>query len=139
MEVRVAAGGSAPDGKREVIFTVTDTGIGIPDDKKELLFRVFQPGGRIPHPQFTAAPALGLPSARRSWNCMGGTITFESEEGKGSTFSFTIPLAEAGPRERRHVRVPNSDRLKTTTPAPEEKEPRLLLAEDDPTISKFSA
>ena len=94
MEIRVAAGGSAPGGRREVTFTVTDTGIGIPDDKKDILFRAFSQVDES-HSRSYGGTGLGLAISKEIVERMGGTITFTSEEGKGSAFSFTIPLVEA--------------------------------------------
>ena len=41
IEVKVATGKRISDEKNSIIFTVTDTGVGIPDDKKNLLFQAF--------------------------------------------------------------------------------------------------
>ena len=88
-----ATGGSAPGGKREVTFTVTDTGIGIPDDKKDLLFRIFSQVDES-HSRSYGGTGLGLAISKEIVERMGGTISFTSEEGKGSTFSCTIPFGE---------------------------------------------
>ncbi len=94
VEICVTAGDRAPGGKRKVIFTVTDTGIGIPDDKKDMLFRAFSQVDES-HSRSYGGTGLGLAISKEIVERMGGTITFTSEEGKGSTFSFTIPLGEA--------------------------------------------
>ena len=62
---------------------------------------------------------------------MGGTISIESAEGVGSTFSFTIPLRETKlESEASAAAIPLEPE---TTTAPEgERIPNLLLAEDDP-------
>jgi signal transduction histidine kinase/ActR/RegA family two-component response regulator len=93
VEIRVTAGGHAPGGKREITFTVTDTGVGIPDDKKHLLFQVFSQVDES-HSRSYGGTGLGLAISKEIVERMGGTISFTSEEGKGSTFSCTIPLRE---------------------------------------------
>jgi signal transduction histidine kinase/CheY-like chemotaxis protein len=132
VEVKVTTGGETPDGKREFTFTVADTGIGIPDDKKELIFGSFDQAD-ISHTRRFGGTGLGLAISRELVERMGGTITCISEEGKGSTFSFTIPLEEA---------LTESETVsKPVAPPPAECAPvsssemikaRLLLAEDDP-------
>ncbi|MBK5275184.1 MAG: response regulator [Desulfuromonadales bacterium] len=129
----VAAGGSAPGGKREVTFTVTDTGIGIPDDKRDLLFRIFSQVDES-HSRIYGGTGLGLAISKEIVESMGGTISFTSEEGKGSVFSCTIPFGE-GEAENSAVFAPG----KTATAddasrAEETKKARLLVAEDDHTI-----
>jgi signal transduction histidine kinase len=95
VELSVTSGNETPDGKREIIFTVSDTGIGIPDEKKELIFQSFCQADES-HSRQYGGTGLGLAISREIVELMGGTISCESKEGEGSTFTFTIPMAEAG-------------------------------------------
>jgi signal transduction histidine kinase/ActR/RegA family two-component response regulator len=133
VEIRVTAGGNTPGGKREVTFTVTDTGIGIPDDKKDILFRKFSQVDES-HSRCYGGTGLGLAISKEIVQRMGGAITFTSEEGQGSTFFFTVPLGEAEP-VRRDGLVPRDTAKAGPVPGAEViTKPRLLVAEDDPTI-----
>lgn len=75
-----------------VVFSVTDTGAGIPRD---YLARVFEPFIQVPN-----APAggsgLGLTISRRIIEAHGGQLTAQSEPGRGSTFTFSIPIGDGG-------------------------------------------
>ncbi len=134
VELRVTAGGDIPGGKREVNFTVADTGIGIPDDKKHLLFHAFRQADES-HAREYGGTGLGLAISKEIVERMGGTITFTSEEGKGSTFSFVIPLGEPE-TERDTTFAPVETATAWDAPRTEEtRKPRLLAAEDDPVIS----
>ncbi len=122
--VKTEVTGGDPDstGTRKFTFTVTDTGIGIPADKKELIFQMFSQAD-ISHARRFGGAGLGLAISRELAILMGGTISFASKEGAGSTFTFTVPLGET-----RSAAEP----VETHLPETEESDPRLLLVEDDP-------
>jgi len=72
-----------------VEFSVEDTGEGIPKDYQERIFHRF-----VQVPGATSGGAgLGLSIAQRIVQNHGGAMVVKSEVGKGSTFSFTIPMA----------------------------------------------
>lgn len=73
----------------EIVFFVKDTGKGIPDKLQEDLFiKFFQ--YNIENIHSANGAGLGLPIAKKYAEMLGGTITFESKEGKGSTFYFSL-------------------------------------------------
>ncbi|MBN1445231.1 MAG: transporter substrate-binding domain-containing protein [Candidatus Omnitrophica bacterium] len=77
--------------KGELIIRVTDTGIGIkPEDKDKLFqpFRQLDTGLTRQH----EGTGLGLSICKRLAERLGGSITVESEWGKGSVFQLTLPL-----------------------------------------------
>jgi PAS domain S-box-containing protein len=87
--VRVTA---APEGGM-LRTSVVDEGRGIPRDRQHLLFQRFQQMGET-YQQKKPGTGLGLAIARALVELQGGAITVSSEEGRGSTFSFSLPLAE---------------------------------------------
>jgi signal transduction histidine kinase len=77
----------------EVQIEVSDTGPGIPPEDQERIFLEFQQVGReAAKPQGTG---LGLALAKKFVEMHGGKIWVASEVGKGSTFTFTLPLHSA--------------------------------------------
>ncbi|KQC14047.1 MAG: hypothetical protein APR63_06320 [Desulfuromonas sp. SDB] len=78
------------------LISVKDTGIGIPSDKKEKVFEHFSQADNSTTRKFQGS-GLGLAISKKLVNMMGGEISLESTEGKGSTFSFTLSL-EIGPK-----------------------------------------
>ncbi len=74
-----------------VELRVKDTGIGVPPDAQKKLFTKFYRAGNAQ----TVRPdgtGLGLYLAKRVVEDQGGTIIFETTEGKGSTFGFSLPM-----------------------------------------------
>ena len=70
---------------------VVDTGIGIPDEQRDRIFAAFEQVDGSRSRRFGGA-GLGLAIVAKIIDAMNGTISVESERGKGSTFTFTIPL-----------------------------------------------
>lgn len=79
---------SRSDGK-SVIVSVADTGIGI---SREDLPHVFERFYKVDTSRSTTGTGLGLAIAKHTIQVHGGNIWAQSEEGKGSTFSFNLPL-----------------------------------------------
>ncbi len=79
-------------------ISITDTGIGIPADKLEVIFESFQQVDASMTRVYSGT-GLGLPITKRLIELHGGTIQVESQLGKGSRFTFTLPVSEQ-PLER---------------------------------------
>ena len=75
-------------------FSVRDTGIGVPKDQQTLIFEPFRQADISMTRKF-GGTGLGLSICSHLVQLMGGKIWLESEEGKGSTFHFTVRLGRA--------------------------------------------
>jgi PAS domain S-box-containing protein len=79
---------------KELEFSIKDTGIGIPKDQQERVFsRFFRATNAIKRE--TEGSGLGLFIVKNIIDAHGGRIWFDSEEGRGSTFYFTLPLEKS--------------------------------------------
>ncbi|MGC8826619.1 MAG: sensor histidine kinase [Anaerolineae bacterium] len=85
-EIRITAHAS----EREITVAVSDTGIGIP---REDLPRIFERFYKADRSRASGGTGLGLAIAKHVVLSHGGRIWAESQEGRGSTFYFTIPLS----------------------------------------------
>lgn len=73
----------------ELVFKIMDDGIGMPPEKMSSLFEAFSQADSSTTRKF-GGTGLGLTISKMLVQLMGGRIWVESEQGKGSTFSFTI-------------------------------------------------
>jgi signal transduction histidine kinase/CheY-like chemotaxis protein/HPt (histidine-containing phosphotransfer) domain-containing protein len=79
-----------------MIITVTDTGIGIRQEDYSKLFETFQQLDSEKN-RGIVGTGLGLSITKNLVEMMGGKITFESEYGKGSVFTVTLPMLSGDP------------------------------------------
>lgn len=117
-----------PDTYR-VLFSVSDTGIGISDGMLEKLFEPFTQASEGSSKTYQGA-GLGLPICKRLVSLMGGDIAVSSETGKGAAFYFSLEFPVGGPLKTT-AGTTRKGRSKKLT------EMKVLLAEDD-TVSAYA-
>jgi len=88
-----------------VRWTIQDSGIGIPKEGQRRLFEKFYRAENVVKME-TEGTGLGLYLVRLILEQFGGRVWCESEEGKGSTFLFTLPRREGGDGSEREADPP---------------------------------
>ena len=123
-EVRIEVKKSSTEDRNvELMFVVSDTGVGIAEGEKPKLFQSFsQLDTEITKKH--GGTGLGLVITKQLVEMMGGTIWVESEKGKGSKFCFTVKLGIG----QENLTVKKESHITSR----KKVEPlRILLAEDD--------
>lgn len=110
-------------------FYVKDTGVGIPEDKQSSIFDRFIQAD-VKGRKTVEGTGLGLAISKHFVNMLGGEIWLESQENKGSSFYFTIPLLDSIPVAK--VLESNSKEFEYSLL----KDLKILIVEDDE-ISQF--
>lgn len=111
-----------PNELDRILFSVTDTGIGIPVDKLNSLFDPFVQGDSSFTRKYQGA-GLGLAISRHLVTLLGGNLSIMSEEGAGTAVNFSLPLAVATTDQ-------DLDKINIKSNIPEARL-SILLAEDD--------
>ena len=111
-------------------FSVTDTGIGIAPEKLALVFDEFAQGDSD-HTRKYGGTGLGLSISKRLVIMQGGTITAQSELGKGSTFTVVIPYALQPMDQEPEAKIPYGPDPGVSSGAGPDRPARILLAEDN--------
>ncbi len=123
-----------------LIVSVIDTGLGIAAADQPKVFERFKQVGDT----LTDKPkgtGLGLPICREIVEHHGGKVWVESELGKGSTFSFSLPIADGAqpslPLDLATVVRQLRDQVVVTTPRTAERQPRILVVDDEANIREL--
>ncbi|MDP8983410.1 MAG: response regulator [Acidobacteriota bacterium] len=111
---------------RELKFAVRDTGIGISPDARQAIFEPFRQADGSMTRKY-GGTGLGLAISARLVQLMGGQIHVESEVGKGSVFSFTVPVGA----------LAKSPAQSTPPLEPALQGKRALIVDDNPTNRKI--
>jgi two-component system phosphate regulon sensor histidine kinase PhoR len=82
--------------EESVVVDISDTGTGIPKEELSRVFERFYKGDKARTGEGTG---MGLAIAKHVVEAHGGNIWVESEEDKGSTFSFSLPLQPSSGQE----------------------------------------
>lgn len=82
-----------PSKKDTVLFSISDSGVGIPASKQHLIFQKFSQADSSVTRKY-GGTGLGLAISKSLIELMGGKIWFKSREGSGTTFFFTVPYRE---------------------------------------------
>lgn len=80
--------------ERKIVISVSDNGVGIPTNNRERLFTIMSITTEGTHNE--KGTGLGLLLCREFVEKNGGKIWFETEEGKGTTFFFSLPIYSEG-------------------------------------------
>lgn len=94
-------------------FEVRDTGVGIPKDKQDAIFEAFDQV-HLDSGRRYGGTGLGLTITQKLVELMGGEINVESELGKGSVFSFTLPFKNSSKNEhidKSEIEIPKQKSL----------------------------
>ena len=123
-----------------LVVSVVDTGLGIAlADQAKVFERFKQVGDTLTDkPKGTG---LGLPICKEIVEHHGGRVWVTSEPGKGSTFSFSLPVADGAqpslPLDLATVVRQLRDQVVVTTPRTGERQPRILVVDDEANIREL--
>ncbi len=122
-----------------ISFKVLDTGIGIPTDKQQVIFEAFQQADGSTNRSY-GGTGLGLSISRQLSQLLGGDLTLESQENKGSQFTLYLPLEIVAETNQVAFIVNSETSTKITEPTKPIKDDRenlqpkdkiILIIEDD--------
>ena len=111
-----------------LVFAVSDNGIGIAKDKLDSIFKPFE---QLETEEKYLGTGLGLPIVKSIVEAKGGTVSVDSEVGKGSTFTVRLPLRLAEGIQAENAQYPEKA-TKSATADVNFSNLRVLLVEDHP-------
>jgi len=113
----------------EIMFAISDTGVGISEDQQARLFNPFEQADSSTARKY-GGTGLGLAITKRILELMGGYITVNSALGEGSTFTFTVKAKKPNEESLKSFTLPGSSKV---------EEINILVVDDDPDILEYFA
>ena len=132
-EVRIRVACENAGASTRLRFSVRDTGIGIPEDRQQFLFEAFAQADASTTRMY-GGTGLGLAIVRQLVSLMGGEIGLDSTPGKGSTFSFVLPIEVPSASEAAAAELEGTAALAAALSRPG----HILVAEDYPTNQQIA-
>jgi len=124
---------SAKQNEKNIVISVSDTGIGISDENLHLIFEEFQQADSSTSRKFGGS-GLGLAIAKKYANLLGGNISVKSTVGKGSEFRISLPLQFSIDNRSVEAETFVDFKAKTNQPSMKpnsgQKEKTILIIED---------
>ncbi|HWE26220.1 MAG TPA: ATP-binding protein, partial [Myxococcales bacterium] len=120
-----------------LVFSVSDTGIGIPAEKHELIFEAFQQADTSTSRTF-GGTGLGLTISRELARLLGGVIRLKSAPGQGSTFSLYLPLLLPAEQGVPHAEEPDQLAVRREHDQVARLRDRTVLLVDDDVHNLFA-
>ncbi len=114
---------------QNIVFAVADTGVGMSKEQIARLFEPFTQGDASTSRKF-GGTGLGLVISRRFARMLGGDIVVESEPGKGSTFTLTLP-------ENAEARTVKADSASEVTVKENQNAGTVLVIDDEPAVHEI--
>ncbi|MDT3695712.1 MAG: PAS domain S-box protein [Ignavibacterium sp.] len=114
------------NGSTYAMINIIDTGIGIAKEDQETIFEEFRQVSEGYNRYFEGA-GLGLTIAKKFTEKMRGSITLQSEQGKGSTFTVVFPVEESSSNNKTNNHLPDENDL----PQKIGRNKKVLVIDDD--------
>ena len=121
-----------------LLFSIQDQGIGIPQAQQKKIFEIFTQADESTTRRF-GGTGLGLAIAKQLVEMMKGEIKLESQEGQGSTFSFTAQFKKSLAADKEDLGFSPGHLSMTGQPRGDLKNLKILLAEDNIVNQKMMA
>lgn len=121
-------------GEDWIVFRVIDTGIGMSPDQLDLVFQPFKQADTSTTRRYEGT-GLGLTISRKLMALLGGTVSVQSQEGEGSTFTLEMPIGTEDIPLPKQTPPPTSQEIdfqSSLKPGPGQN--AVMVVDDDPAV-----
>jgi CheY-like chemotaxis protein/signal transduction histidine kinase len=117
--------------KGEISFSVKDSGIGIKKSQQKVIFEAFRQADGTTNRKY-GGTGLGLSISKDLARLLQGELSLDSEEGRGSTFTLTLPLRQKAPVQPEEKKAPvKRSSIPDDRAAVDSSDRLILVVEDD--------